>query len=198
MPIDKIDKDQEMTTEKTHMEKLQAKASCLSAARDDLTALMDAMQREVAQVQEEWLPDIRQTARKVALEQTLLMQLIEDAPELFKKPRTQVVAGLKFGLQKQRGKVTWDSDEEVCIRIDRAVAMGYLKPEEVELLVKTTRKPLARALAELDGKLLKRLGITVHADTDAVVIKSVDGGVEKAVRAMIAEVLDAQELEVAS
>ena len=144
------------------------------------------------------MPDILRTGRKIAALHNDLVQFITDHPQCFIKPRTVVVDGLKFGLQKQRGKMTWDSDEGLCQRIDKLAAEGALTHEQALMLVVNQPRPVAAALEQLDGKLLKRLGVTVTADTDAPIIKTVDGGVEKLVSALVREATKDAGAEVAA
>ena len=59
-------------------------------------------------------------------------------------------------------------------------------------------RPDARGLEKLDGRLLKKLGITVGSDTDEPLIKSVDGDIEKAVNAVIKEATADANAEVAA
>lgn len=47
---------------------------------------------------------------------------------------------------------------------------------------------MAKALEALDARLLKKLGVTVEADCDEVLIKSVDSAVEKQINAIIKDV----------
>lgn len=84
------------------METIQSQAHLLSDARDRLTGVMQAMQRDVERIRAQYLGEIRQAARSVAAEHNKLASLIETNPRLFTTPRTQVVNGLKFGLQKKR------------------------------------------------------------------------------------------------
>ena len=65
--------------------------------------------------------------------------------------------------------------------VRKLVADGTLTIEQQELLIKTTESPVVKALEKLDGKVLKRLGVTIKADSDEVLIKAVDGEVDKAV-----------------
>ena len=53
------------------------------------------------------------------------------------------------------------------------------------MLVENRPRPVAAALEQLDARTLKRLGVSVTNDTDAPLIKSVDGDVEKLVAALI-------------
>lgn len=166
---------------------IQEKAKALSASRDTITALFISLDVQLKRVQAEKLPDIRRAARKVAKQHEELKALIEAAPELFAKPRTQVVDGLKFGMKKQVGAMTWPDDEKLCARIRKLAADEVITEGQVELLIKVTEKPVAKALEKLEGTVLKRLGVEIGKDSDAVVIASVDGEVEKAVKALIAD-----------
>ncbi|MDR2155932.1 MAG: hypothetical protein LBE78_13070 [Burkholderiaceae bacterium] len=179
---------------------IQKRAETLSQTRDALADLLRTLHAEIETVKLGSLPEIRRSARKVAEDHNKLKTLIEANPELFERPRTHVVAGLKYGLQKQRGKMDWDSDEQLCARIRRLAAVGVVNGgityEQADLLIVTTERPVAKALEKLDGKLLKRLGVTVAADTDEVLIKSVDSEVEKAVNAVIKDVTKDENAEV--
>ena len=64
------------------------------------------------------------------------------------------------------------------------------------MLIARTERPVAKALEKLDARLLKRLGVTVAADADEVLIKSVDGEVERAVNAVIKDVTQDENAEV--
>lgn len=177
---------------------LQKRAATLSQARDKLRALLSTMQASIDSVKAGSLPDIQRTARTIARQHTELAALIEGNPQLFTKPRSYVVDGLKFGLQKQKGRMSWDDDDALCARIDRLAADGAISAEQAELCVRTSRKPVTAGLERLDTRLIKRLGITVQADTDAPLIKSVDSEVEKAVNAVLRAATDDANAEVAA
>jgi hypothetical protein len=143
------------------------------------------LQVEVKTVQDGSLPEIRRVARRIAKQHDELKSLIAANAELFIRPRTHIVDGLKFGLQKQTGTISWADDAKLCARIHKLCAEGVIPEHQAELLIQTTEKPLSKAVEKLDGTVLKRLGVEVGKDGDAVLIKSVDGEVEKAVKALI-------------
>ena len=84
--------------------------------------------------------------------------------------------------------MSWACDAQLIERIKRLVDAGELSEEQQEMLIARTERPVAKALEKLDARLLKRLGVTVAADCDEVLIKSVDGEIEKAVNAVIKDV----------
>lgn len=174
-----------MTTTNTPLTELQRRAEALSKTRDQLSGLFRTLQAGIETVKSGAMPDIKRVARQLTKQHDELRALIVAHPELFARPRTQVVDGLKFGLQKQPGKLSWEDDGKLCQRIHALAEKGVLNDEQVGLLITTTEKPVAKTLEKLDAAILKRLGVTVGSDTDEPLIKSVDSEVEKAVNAVI-------------
>lgn len=169
------------------LDDIQKRAAALSATRDKLRDLLSTLQAELDTVKRGSEADIRRAARTVARQHNELAELICQNPELFDKPRSYVVDGLKFGLQKQKGSLQWDDDDALCKRLRQLGKSGALTDEQLQLCIRTKEAPVAAALEKLDASLIKRLGITVQADTDAPLIKSVDSAVEKAINAVIRE-----------
>ena len=169
----------------TPLESMRRQAADYAAQRDKLAALVQAMKDEVATIERASMPDILRAARKIAGLHNDLVAAITEHPECFERPRTVVVDGLKFGLQKQRGKLSWDSDEQLIHRADTLLAKGVMEAEEYDLVVQSVPRVSATGLARLDAAKLKRLGVTVAADTDAPLVKTVDGDVEKLVGAIV-------------
>ena len=128
------------------------------------------------------LPAILKAGRRIGQLHAQLQALIEAHPECFVKPRTLVVDGLKFGLQKQKGKLCWDDDDQLCQRIGKLAESGAISAGQAAQLVTVKTRPVPAALKQLDARLLKKLGVAVTDDTDAPLIKTVDGEVEKLVR----------------
>ena len=177
---------------------MRKKAAAYAAERDKLAALVNAMKDEISTIERGAMPDILRAARRISTLHNELAAAIGDNAECFVKPRTVVVDGLKFGLQKQKGRMTWDDDDKLCARVDKLAEEGVISAEQAELCVAVTYKPVAAGLEQLDGKVLKRLGVTVTADTDAPIIKTVDGGVEKLVSALVREATKDAGAEVAA
>jgi hypothetical protein len=182
----------------TTLEYLQKRASVLSQARDKLAELLGTMQAEIDTIKRGSLPAIRCAARQIAQQHNDLAALIAANPDLFAKPRTCVVDGLKFGLQKQKGGMAWGDDEQLCMRIRKLADQGEISAEQADMCIRVKQTPVAAALDKLDARLIKRLGITVQADSDEPLIKSVDGEIEKAVNAVIREATKDVNAEVAS
>jgi hypothetical protein len=172
---------------------IQKRAQVLSECRDKLSTLFLMLEKSIDTVKLGSMADIRRVARQVAAAHNELVDLIKASPELFQKPRSYVVEGIKFGLQAAAGSLEWDDDAKVCERIERLAESGEIPVDQVELLITTTKKPVATALRQLEPKVLRRLGVTLEGSGDQPLIKSVDSSVEKAVTAVInAAIKDAQ------
>ena len=174
------------------LETIQSKAGEYGQYRDLLTQAMKELNRELSLVKDEHYPNLKKLARILIKRRAELVELIKANASKFEKPRTQIFEGVKFGLQKQKGKLVWDDDETLVKAIAKLAASGALTKEQQASLVKISITPVASALDKLDAKLLKKLGVTVTADTDAVVLKCVDTDVEKALNALLkdAEIID--------
>ncbi len=175
----------------TSLSDLMKRAEALSQERDTLASNLHALQVDIDVIKTAYAPELKRVSRSIIKHTNELADLIKANPQLFTRPRTHVANGLKFGLQKQPGKLSWEDDAKLCARIHSLVGNGKMAPDEAltaeqeELLISVTEKPVAKALEKLNGKMLKRLGVTVGTDTDEVLIKSVDGDVEKVLNAVI-------------
>ena len=135
-----------MTTHMTTQADLQKRAAALSATRDSLSALVRTLEANIQTVKSGSLADIQKVARQVTKQHIELQELINANPALFVKPRTHVVDGLKYGLQKKPGRLEWADDAKLCDRIGQLALDGALSPEQADLLVAVTVKPVAKRL----------------------------------------------------
>lgn len=122
---------------------------------------------------------IKRRVAAVAEAQSELKAKIEESPELFVKPRTVVMHGVRVGLQKGKGRIDFDDDDQV-VRLIRKHA-----PDMAEVLIITTEKPSRDGLSQLDVATLKKLGCIVEEAGDQVVIKPTDSNVDKLVKALL-------------
>lgn len=158
---------------------IEALTATYSEARDGLGRLVDALQAEVADLKRRYHAGILAHAQQAAAAKAELEAAVEAAPELFAKPRTRVWHGVKVGWVKGRGGLEWDDPDQVVQLILKH------RPDEADLLVKTTRTPVKRALEQLPGAELKKLGCRLVESGDQVVVKPMEGDIEKLVDALL-------------
>ncbi|MBX3588761.1 MAG: host-nuclease inhibitor Gam family protein [Ramlibacter sp.] len=164
-----------MTTIEAITKRAEVYASLRSLLADKVNALEDA----IAALRKDHLPDIRRAVARAADAEAQLRALVEQNPDLFEKPRTHTVAGVKVGYAKGKGSISFDDGAAVVARIKRVM------PEQAELLINTTEAPNKAALAGLSVADLKRLGCSVVEAGDQVIVKPVDSEVDKLVTALL-------------
>lgn len=158
---------------------IETKTKHFADARANLSSLVDELNQALDAVKRPFLPQLKIAVRRAAQRYAELEAAIASAPEAFEKPRTHVFHGVKVGFRKGTGGIDWLDDEKVADLIQKHL------PEQFDVLVKTTRKPQAKALASLDVADLKKIGCTVESTGDVVVIKPADSEVDKVVTALL-------------
>lgn len=164
----------------THMHTIETLTKHYAEAHDRLGERGQELEAKIEQLKREALPEIRQAVRKASEARSRLHSAIKATPELFEKPRTQVVAGIRIGFMKQRGKVEIDDEAAVIARIRK-----LLPEDQAELLVSVKETVDKKAAYNLTDDDLKRLGIRITDDEDAVLIKPTDSEIDKLVNALL-------------
>ncbi|MCB1908117.1 MAG: hypothetical protein KDH15_12145 [Rhodocyclaceae bacterium] len=163
----------------TSLATIEAACRDLGHARDQLRQTVDAMQGDIRRAQERYRRQLQRQIDAIANAHDAALSLVREAPGLFEKPRSVQFHGVKCGYQKGRGKVEWDDDERVAQRVAK-----YL-PGEMGALIKTTRKPIASALAQQPAAMLKRLGVTLSDAEDEAFVKPVDSELDRIVKTLV-------------
>ncbi|MEN6533058.1 MAG: hypothetical protein ABFD89_05305 [Bryobacteraceae bacterium] len=164
---------------------IEQSAKQFAADRAELASEVQTLEAQIQALKQAALARIKRRVAKAAESQSALSNLIDGARHLFIKPRTIVMHGIKLGLQKGRGGISWEDDARLVNRIKQLFSKS-----QAELLIKTTERPIAKALEDLDASDLKKLGVTIEATGDVVVIKPVDGDVDKLVSALLKDAVE--------
>ena len=160
-------------------------AKTYATARGTLAGRVDALTEEVQAVYRRKMPGIKQALAEAKDAQAALAARVQAHPELFEKPRTMTLHGIKFGFKKGVGAIDWDCDDAVLVsRLQRMFAGDEAA---LELLVKVTKEPVKSALKDLDGAVLAKLGVTVEETGDYVIVKASDAEVDKLVKRILKE-----------
>lgn len=148
-------------------------------ARDHLAGIVAALNDSIEALKRDHMKRLKKAVADAADHHDALKTLIEQAPELFVRPRTVVLHGIKLGYQKGKGKIEWDDPDQVVRLIKK-----YF-PEQADVLIATSEKPAREALNGLTAAELKKLGISISEGGDAVFIKPADSAVDKMVDALL-------------
>ncbi len=161
------------------LNQIESKARTYSDARDRLRELCAALEDGMKALRIEHLSGIRRALNRAAEAEAALHALVEQAPELFVKPKTVILHGVRVGYMKGKGKIEWESDEQVVKLIRKHF------PELADVLIVTAEKPSKDGLAALTVADLKKLGATVDEAGDQVYIKPADSALDKMVDALL-------------
>ena len=165
--------------ESTSLRDVEALAKRHAEARDVLIERMQHLDGALADVRREHVRGLKGALGRVAQTEAELRAAIDGARTLFTKPKSRVLHGLKVGLRKQPGKLSWQNVGQVLKLIRKH------HPDDADLLIRTKEEPARDALKQLSAAALKRLGIQVTETSDAVEIRAVDSAVDKWVDAML-------------
>jgi hypothetical protein len=173
--------------EQTAMERIEALTQVYASERDTLAGFVQELQDEIDRITRRATPQLKARVRRVAEAHDRLQAEIRDNPELWSgKRRTVVVAGVKVGMAKGKGRLTFDDPDQVVKLIRRHF------PEQAEALIRTKEEPIRKALGNLTVSELKRIGCDIEDTDDQVVVKPTDGAVDKLVDALLR---DAERIE---
>ncbi len=171
------------------LSEIEKLAKEFSEARGILRDRVDVLNMGIDALKKRYIPGIRSAVEKAKEKQAVLSDAIEGNRELFVKPRTLTIFGIKFGIEKQKGKLEWE-DKGIVVKL-----IKKLFPDSWETYVKVKEDPMKKTLATLPSADLKKLGIQVTETGDAVVIKPADSEVDKLVDALLNEKKEIEENE---
>jgi hypothetical protein len=166
---------------------LDSLAKSYADQHDRLAAKVRSVNDDIEHVKRRALPAIRAAVVATATAREGLVVAIKASPDLFIRPRTQLLHGIKCGFQKSRGKLFWASKEQVVALIKRVL------PGKMALLIKTTEKPVKKALERLTVDELKKIGVTVGETSDQVVADYATGEIDKLVNALLGEAVSEEQ-----
>ena len=155
--------------------------------REQVSSLVHNLEEELAAIRRRYLSRIRGAVAKAQTSRSILVTAVTAHPELFDKPKTQVFHGIKIGFRKGTGGIDWDDDAKVCELIRK-----HFPKSQADLLIKTTEKPITKAIADLDVADLKRIGCRVESTGDEVVVKPMDSEADKIVNALLKDAAEVQ------
>lgn len=161
------------------MQQIETAAKAHALAREKLSEIVTTLQDGIDALKRSHMSRIKAAVNKAADTSDELLQLINESPELFTTPKSVTFHGIKLGYRKEKGKIEFDDPEHVIKLIRKHL------PNLADTLIITSEKPAKDALNQLTAADLKKIGVTITSDTDAVFIRPADSDVDKMVNALI-------------
>jgi len=156
-------------------------AHSYARARAKLIGRCGFIQTAINRLKRENLPDLRSASQSVATAHDNLARAILCSKELFQSPKTMVIDDIKFGLRKMKGKMAWADEEGVVQRIK------VYYPDTFKAMLHVKETPDKDALAKLTVAELRKLGVALTEDAEAITISAPENEAEKLAAAFIAE-----------
>ena len=168
---------------------IERRAKFFAIAREDLSAMITALNDGIQALQREAMPDIKRAIARASEHQVKLDALLQQCPNLFIKPRTTIFHGIKLGYQKTKDGLEYDP-EMVIQQVKEKL------PEKASGLIRTKEELVPEALKLLTADERKAVGITDVEGKDKVVITPTDSAIDKAVTALLKAAVGENEAKV--
>ncbi len=167
-------------SEQSHaaFERVEGCARVYASARDDLRRALAALQAGLRQVSEQHRPDVLAALDAAVNSRAALVEVIRENPELFKKPKTQQIQGIKVGFRKQPGKLEFDDEAKVIERIREKLR------SKAATLIQKTESLVASAVKTLPANDLAAIGCKITDVDDEVVADAVESELDKIMKAI--------------
>lgn len=124
---------------------------------------------------------IKSYAEDALEKKSKLSNAIDASKDLFDKPKSIVIHGMKIGFQKGKGKIVIPDEEKTILLIKKNL------PEQADILIKSEEKLVKPALNNLTAGDLKKVGLNLVESTDEVLIKPTGSDIDKIVSALLKE-----------
>ena len=164
------------------MEELEIKCKELRLKQDTLSEISSKLNRDLEEAKDKYMAEIKSAVREVADGRADIRNYVDDHRDLFAKSRSQTLHGIKVGLQKGRGVIECDDELRALEWIDK-----HCDSDIADSLVKRYEKLNKSALNDVASADLRAMGVRIIDTGDKIVIKDVDGEVEKLITSMLKE-----------
>jgi tetratricopeptide (TPR) repeat protein len=175
-------------TDITPLEQIESACGFYSSARDALRRALEAIRAQVNAITEAARPELLAALDEAANARTALESLVEAYPELFDRPRTRQMHGIKVGYRKLPGAVQIDDEARTIELIRKRL------PAKADALIATIEKVRKEAVAQLDAREISAIGAILIATGDEVVIRAADTDIDRLLKGLTSDESIASEL----
>jgi hypothetical protein len=155
------------------MQDIEIETRQFAKAKRALDEIMGEITSETEALKKKYLPRIRSVMNTVTMDHAELYRMIGENPDLFTKPRTQIIDGVRVGFSKGTGTLAIE-DPETTIKLIRKHF-----EDQADILIRTTYEPAKAAIKKLDEAQLKKIGCAIEGKEDRVIIEETDTQINK-------------------
>lgn len=154
----------------------------LDTITNDLKAEIDAA------VRKRWA-SLRAATTRAAERYDALLAAVTDARDVFDRPKTRILHGVRVGYRKAADAVHVMNADNTCALIKRVLA------DQRDVLIATSETPVMDALKQLDDATLKQIGCRRVTGDNAPFAKLADTEIDKVVAALMKGAIEKAEAE---
>ena len=162
------------------MDEIAGLARTYAGARDALAETGEAIREDRRAAVRRRMAVLRRRIAETAAAKEALRDAIAASPELFVKPRTRALEGVKVGWRKPPGRVECDAPAAIA-------AIRRKLPDQADALIRISESLDKKALRKLKAGELARIGVAIVEIDDEIVIASAPDALDKLVDALIAD-----------
>ena len=150
-------------------------------AREALGEVTEEIAAERRRIVRQRLRGLKSRVAEVSAAKEALRAAIQASPELFVKPRTVAVDGVKFGFRKQTGALDIGDEAQAIDRLRKKL------PGVADTLVVVRETLDKKGLRKLPAADLAKIGVTIDDPVDEVVIAAAASDIDKLVDALLSD-----------
>lgn len=162
-------------------EAIDRAASAYAGARDELRQVLLTLREEIARVSDAHRPHVIAALDQAVNAREHLRGLIDANRAVFDNPKSQQLHGIKVGLRKQPGQLTY-ADEQAVIDLIRKKL-----PAKAGGLIKVSESIIAAAIKALPANELAAIGCSITDVADEVIVDAVQGEIDKLLSAITSD-----------
>lgn len=161
------------------MQEIETQANAYAKARTELTNIVTLINIEIDAVKKKRMCKLKKALASASESGDALLELVKESQDLFVKPKSAILHGIKLGFKKEPGKIEIGDEDQVIKLIRKHL------PELADVLIVTTEKPSKKAMNNLKGDQLKKIGVTITSDTDMAFICDPSSEIDRIVNALL-------------
>ncbi len=162
------------------MDEIEALASEYARKRDALRDKVQQAQADVEAVKRRHHTVLRRRIDAAKNAHADLLEAVKESPQMFRRPKTRMLHGIRVGWKKQPGKIEIE-DAEVTI----AAIKRKMDDDAVEVLIDIHERLNKRGLRNLSTRDLLRIGAVAVEAVDKPIAHAADSEVDKLVDALM-------------
>ena len=154
------------------LEVIEEKAKLHKTLLTETNEISAVIRKKITESTDPYIEGLRTKIEAITLLEEQIKQELTANKDLFKKPKTKVIHGLKLGFRKGKGKLIINDEDALIKKLKRDYH------DDIGALVKKTETIVKSGIEKLDARELKRLGVTIENASDEVVFSIVEDSID--------------------